>query len=1736
MARKTLLGELKEFVEEQTKGVGVVSNLHGIVESSDQATAEVKSQKWFVAAVAAATPPDMRGILSLFTYEKPGFDPVDADSTGLAQYPTSGAAIPPLTAVLFYGAISLPNSRKFDIRLRGEGSTVSLYLDGSQIGTASDTLKVSPEVSAGYHVLTGIVHGAIKPVTIEVSTDLEVVRSEVNPTAPVWLQFPTAYAIEPLSGVVNARMQWSNDAHASEWNLYRAPTTLLGTVVGTPTLTGDNNISFQVAGPVTLVTGDVIFTDYFEAGVVFSVTSGSPSTIVVTPILETDLTLTNWTGIRTFSVNPFVPIATIPNAGGDAVIYMDDGLAKNSFYVYKVTSVGPFGLSESAYSTPMGVFANDEDCPAGVNWDVANQPIVTVDGLQATVRFPSPTDPDFAGIRVYGPYATTPPTTFDPSKAIVTQPSSPNKREQVSFRIADATNAALWSNDLSNGVYINAGLGTGTAVLNAIGLKGVASTATTISDTDATAYYDRTQSWTVPNDNATHIVGVWIAKDAVTTRFPEVAMTLGGGTSQSNKVQINTQTGVAVLRVSVGSNPFFVVDGATLGFPGWWLFVVGVVNNSTGNTQLTLNIYPARSNTIGGAVVTATGSIVVGNVDVYLGGTTSPITPIFTTTVAVNEATLNQTYYLATFDAQGNQQPPVAFTSRRTGNVQTAAYGFLYTGPTDPTIECYARITASNATTVTVTVTGRGTGVQVQYVGVTGGATYLSGTAAGTPVIPNGTNNVWVFTRAAINGGAGQAQFRATKNGFQSDDDFVTIEEQGRDTIDIICQASVITTTPTFAIVRVVVADPVSQALTASIAYTQTSNIGAISPASPQTVTPTTSLVASGANFKDFTVPRPLFGTNTGQVIFTATMANRTSDSDSVDIPSLESTLSGTQILSNPNFFGGLTGYGIYDNGSSGKVTESIVVDATAPTPSGQVMRVSVAANATTAPVTSPGFGGFYVGINEDGGVYKPDSYHKNSLITWVIRAKIPTNYSINFASNGYGAEGSVAWQTPQIGTGGFFEYRLLQQIGITGSFSTTGFFYLTNISTYDTLAFTWDVAQCAAYDRNRPATDTVLPTLVLSVIESGGTAKVTATVVDPQNRVRGAGAGVRFTTISGRGAIDGAGVSSAGATAIGTIISPGGVWSTITTPGDVILLPKLPSFVEVDLFGIDANGVYGQLVDHKRLSFGLGNVPITPDIAYTVDGNGNLMATVVVDNDTAYVKCLASKNSPPTAAQLTASGQITVPTGTFSVQVGTGGPPKITLAGLNSGERYFIVAQAFNAVDVPSDVYSLQDVYIVGSDTATPRVTWTATFVSAQTVTFRIQPNRHCAEFEIYIKEYSTDPGNELPIDSAYPTPFDAYVVGTDNGAEAIYRAHPSTDVDIIIPIAGNANYVLMTVVPYDTLARQGPKLTKKAQGNGTAPPLAPTASSIIAGPAQTTVTVNVTMPSIVPPQIRIYKDNVLYSAVATTGATANTTFSLPQIVGLSPSTTYNFSFAGYDNTAQVESNGRQGPLQVTTTAPSGGSGQIPQPLLTAANVTYNAGTETWSFVVDNTASGTPAGVTWHIDRFTAATPFTSFVEVVNGTATTLSFSDPMDSSGGTNYYFTAWGTLPGWTTSLRSNPTTRGTEVATGPVHKTGYGEPSTAPSGTPTVTQGALSHQVTISWTNTNTTDLIYIALERLNGTTWEAAAERSSVAPGTTTLANIGVISINMYYRGRVRYYNSAHNGPWSAYGQSVSPIT
>lgn len=224
--------------------------------------------------------------------------------------------------------------------------------------------------------------------------------------------------------------------------------------------------------------------------------------------------------------------------------------------------------------------------------------------------------------------------------------------------------------------------------------------------------------------------------------------------------------------------------------------------------------------------------------------------------------------------------------------------------PLSSLAQAIVKVTATTATTVTVTVTANPVvpAQQVQLVAITGSATLNSGTAIDTWVTPNGTNNIWVFNRGAINAGVGQAQFRVgNTSSSPNDDDFVGIEEQGRDTVYLIARAEVTAITATDITIRVRVADPFP-ASNVSVAYVNTGT-GTVNLTSPQVISTGITSDVTTTNFVDFIVQRGT-GTGSGRITFTATATARASDSDAVDIPPARVTGGGgTPTLSSPDSF-----------------------------------------------------------------------------------------------------------------------------------------------------------------------------------------------------------------------------------------------------------------------------------------------------------------------------------------------------------------------------------------------------------------------------------------------------------------------------------------------------------------------------------------------------------------------------------------------------------------------------------------------------------------------------------------------------------------------------------------------------------------------------------------------------------------------------------------------------------------
>jgi hypothetical protein len=133
--------------------------------------------------------------------------------------------------------------------------------------------------------------------------------------------------------------------------------------------------------------------------------------------------------------------------------------------------------------------------------------------------------------------------------------------------------------------------------------------------------------------------------------------------------------------------------------------------------------------------------------------------------------------------------------------------------------------------------------------------------------------------------------------------------------------------------------------------------------------------------------------------------------------------------LYNDEYFkDGWNGLSIYDNSGSGNVVLlRTAKDADTPTGSPYMMTCTISGNSQ-----QPGYGGFTFA--------SPTAANHVYIARFV--AKVPSGYTIYWASNSIGDGGSSKWLTSNVGTGRYEEYIYKVVAGTSGSFSSTNFFY----------------------------------------------------------------------------------------------------------------------------------------------------------------------------------------------------------------------------------------------------------------------------------------------------------------------------------------------------------------------------------------------------------------------------------------------------------------------------------------------------------------------------------------------------------------------------------------------------------------------------------------------------------------------------------------------------------------------
>jgi hypothetical protein len=159
----------------------------------------------------------------------------------------------------------------------------------------------------------------------------------------------------------------------------------------------------------------------------------------------------------------------------------------------------------------------------------------------------------------------------------------------------------------------------------------------------------------------------------------------------------------------------------------------------------------------------------------------------------------------------------------------------------------------------------------------------------------------------------------------------------------------------------------------------------------------------------------------------------------------------GRKIYLDETFNYGVNSLNVYDNNSTGTVLITRVAAPYGVSTSGYQAQIQ-----HTGASQTPGYGGFYFATQT----------RSNATFACVFRAKLPSGYTINWASNSIGTGGTSYWVTDNIGTGKYEDYVYVVRCGDSGTFSSTMFFYILGSPAPSSGSpLTWYLSSATVYD-----------------------------------------------------------------------------------------------------------------------------------------------------------------------------------------------------------------------------------------------------------------------------------------------------------------------------------------------------------------------------------------------------------------------------------------------------------------------------------------------------------------------------------------------------------------------------------------------------------------------------------------------------------------------------------------------
>jgi hypothetical protein len=392
------LAELKKLVYDQTQKLGVVvGNIYGAAQPTLEKLTSVEQSAWLVLTIPSRSVASIDNFYALYSALATAAAQSIPTTTGAVVYQYSGQGT--VTALL-RGTVDLVQARSITLAVDtgDDAADFIVQLDGHVVRQGTGSREIGIYLDAGSHVIE--VMAASNVLGVQAPADIRISASFERVPTPTWSSVTTGY-LDAVQGAATVGLSWYVDPKAGGWRIMRRQLSPVSAIVATDVVDTVSEYSVQLTGlQTTLLTGQELFAAHELMGVVLSTRFEGSDTFVRLriPPGRTGPSL-HWAG-QTAMTGTFIEIQRVGRTQAAGVMTWNDNSVKaRELYDYALQAWGFLDSNTwSAVSAVQTVCAGDTDAPASVVFEVGYP---TVIDRVVRAKFTTPSDIDYAGVRVY---------------------------------------------------------------------------------------------------------------------------------------------------------------------------------------------------------------------------------------------------------------------------------------------------------------------------------------------------------------------------------------------------------------------------------------------------------------------------------------------------------------------------------------------------------------------------------------------------------------------------------------------------------------------------------------------------------------------------------------------------------------------------------------------------------------------------------------------------------------------------------------------------------------------------------------------------------------------------------------------------------------------------------------------------------------------------------------------------------------------------------------------------------------------------------------------------------------------------------------------------------------------------------------------------------------------------------------------------------------------------------------